>query len=171
MAPLAAFAGRGLARRDGTSSSAQAWKQANCRAARAEPVARGKVGKSQATQEPESVVGPAMMNSIIISVGEPTGSYILAGFVGGSSDVRWVIAHAATLVLSRLGLFQLGFLHLGQTFGSVTDVVRLGTHSWSHLLQMQTNVWPMGMVPPVFVSGCVNVALWGHRCRCYYTRQ
>ena len=171
MAPLAAFAGRGLPCRDGKSSSAQAWKQANCRAAGTEPLACGTVAKSQGTQEPDRLVGPVMMNSIIIAVGEPTGLYILAGFVDGSSDVRWVIAHAATLVLSRLGLFQLGFLHLGQTLGSVTDVVRLGTHSWSHLLQMQTNVWPMGMVPPVFVGGYVNVALWGHRCRCYYTRQ
>jgi hypothetical protein len=171
IALLAEFAGRGLARRHGKISAAQAWKRADWRTVGTERAACGTVTKSQTRQGPEDVVGPVTMTSKNIVVGGATGSSILAGLVCGNSDVRWITAHAATLVLCRLGLFQLGFLHLGQTFGSVTDVVRLGTHSWSHLLQMQTNVWPMGMVPPVFVSGCVNVALWGHRCRCYYTRQ
>ena len=103
------------------------------------------------------MVVPVTMTSKNIMVGDVNLYYVIAGLVCGTSYGRSLVAHAATFLLSRLGLFQLGFLHLGHTFGSVTDVVRLGTHSWSHLLQMQTKVCPIGIGTSCFGYGRVDV--------------
>lgn len=108
----------------------------------------GTDAKSQAGKCAVGVVPPVMITSMSISVCGPTGSSIRAVSPGGMAGGCSLVAHAATFLGSRLGLFQLGFLHFGQTLGSVICVVRLGTHSWSHLLQMQTKVCPIGIGPP-----------------------
>ena len=108
----------------------------------------GTVAKSQVRKCAVGLTPLVVITFMNILACGPPGSSIRAVSVGGMAGDCSLVAHAATFLGSRLGLFQLGFLHFGQTLGRVICVVRLGTHSWSHLLQMQTKVCPIGIGPP-----------------------